>query len=153
MGRSSLIAVLFAGAAALVAGPALAADILGRWATEEEKSHVEIVTCADAPEMLCGTIVWLREPNDDAGQPKTDRNNPDEALRGRPIIGLPLLSGFIAGQEPNVWEDGKIYNPEDGEVYSCVMTLMEDGSLVVRGYVGIPLLGESQVWTRVPRDS
>lgn len=153
VGRSRVIAALVAGGLFLAAWPALAGDIFGRWATEEEKSHVEIVACPDAPEQLCGTIVWLKEPNDEAGQPKTDKNNPDEALRDRPIIGLKLLNGFIAAQVPNAWEDGKIYNPEDGELYSCVMTLMEDGSLEVRGYVGIPLLGQSQIWTRVPQDS
>ena len=148
MGRSK--ALLTAFALALWTAPAAAADVLGTWATAEEKSHVEIVACPDAPEKLCGTIVWLKQPNDEAGVPKTDKNNPDEALRSRPIVGLPLLSGF----EPDIteagrWTEGKIYNPEDGETYSCTMELLPDGRLEVRGYVGLPIFGKSQIWTPV----
>ena len=142
-------ALLTAFCLAFLGGPAAAADVPGTWATAEEKSRIEIVACADAQEKLCGSIVWLKEPYDDAGQPKTDRNNPDPALRSRPIIGLPLLSGFAKAAEPGVWEDGRIYNPEDGDTYSCTMTLLDDGRLEVRGYVGLPLFGKSQIWTRV----
>lgn len=140
-------ALAVAAIAAGVAGPALADEgVVGTWATEGGKSHVEISRCGSH---LCGEIVWLQEPNDAAGKPKVDRNNPDQALRDRPIIGLPLLNGFVAGSEPGTWEDGTIYNPEDGETYSCTMTLLDDGRLRVRGYVGLPIFGKSQVWTRV----
>lgn len=116
----------------------------GLWATEGGKSHVEIAPCG---EKLCGSIVWLKEPLDDEGAAKTDKNNPDEALRDRPIVGLPLLAGFVPGEAANEWVDGTIYNPEDGETYSCTMTLQSDGSLKVRGYVGLPIFGKSQIWT------
>ena len=36
----------------------------------------------------------------------------------------------------------------DGETYRCTMRVREDGSLRVRGYVGVPLLGKTQIWTR-----
>ena len=120
--------------------------VLGTWATEGGKSHVEIVACG---EKLCGSITWLKEPMDDEGKPKHDDNNPDMELQSRPILGLPLLANFIAGTEANVWEDGTIYNPEDGETYSCTMTLLDNATLKVRGYVGLPLFGKTQVWTRV----
>jgi uncharacterized protein (DUF2147 family) len=144
------IAVLFsallplAGALADVAGADNGA--LGTWATEGGKSHVEIMTCG---EKLCGRIIWLKEPMDDEGMPKHDANNPDSELQSRPIIGLPLLANFIAGAEANVWDDGTIYNPEDGETYSSTMTLLNGATLKVRGYVGLPLFGKTQVWTRV----
>jgi uncharacterized protein (DUF2147 family) len=142
--------LLAALALAVLTGPAAAANVLGTWATAEDKSHVEIVACAAAPDKLCGSIVWLKEPNDEAGQPKTDKNNPDEALRTRPVVGLPLLSGFVPDiTEQGRWTDGEIYNPEDGETYSCTMELLPDGRLEVRGYVGLPIFGKSQIWTRV----
>jgi uncharacterized protein (DUF2147 family) len=119
---------------------------LGRWITEGGKSHVEIARCG---EQLCGTIIWLKEPLDDGGQPKTDKNNKDEALRDRPILGLALLNGFGAEPVDGKWTDGKIYNPEDGETYSATMNLLDARRLKVRGYVGLPLFGKSQEWTRV----
>jgi uncharacterized protein (DUF2147 family) len=133
----------------LLPGVALANSFVGVWSTEEDKSRVEIKACADDEAKLCGTIIWLKEPLDDKGKPKTDKNNPEEQRRGRPILGLPLLSGFEKTDDPKVWGDGKIYNPEDGEVYSCTMELLSDGVLEVLGYIGIPLFGKTQEWQRV----
>ncbi len=122
------------------------ANVLGLWATPEEKSHVKIDKCG---EKLCGSIVWLKEPMTKAGKPKIDTNNEDEKLQSRAILGLPLLNEFVKTDDPNVWEDGEIYNPEDGKLYSCVLTLEDDGRLKVRGYVGLPLFGKTQYWTKV----
>ena len=128
-------------------GSAWANGALGAWATEGEKSHVTITACEDK---LCGTIIWLKEPLTEAGEPKHDANNPDDALKTRPIICLPLLAGFVPGdEEDNVWENGTIYNPEDGELYSCVLTLLDAGTLKVRGFVGLPLFGKTQIWKRI----
>ncbi len=127
-------------------GSAKAGGVIGTWATEEGKSHVEITPCG---EKLCGSVIWLKEPLDEQGEPKHDANNPNTALQSRRILGLPLLVNFAAGDEADVWENGSIYNPEDGELYSCTMTLLDSNTLKVRGYVGLPLFGKTQVWTRV----
>lgn len=126
------------------AGGALAAGAVGVWQTEGGKSRVEITQCG---EMLCGTIVWLKEPLDDEGKEKVDKNNPDEALKTRRLVGLKMLNGFVPDDEPNKWVKGTIYNPEDGDTYKCTMSLNDDGNLKVRGYVGIPLFGKTQIWT------
>ncbi len=142
-----------------LAAPAWAADdadaVLGAWVTADGKAKVEI---EKHDGVYDGRIVWLKEPNypaDDKlmpGQPKVDRVNPDKALQAHPIVGLPLISGFrYAGD--NVWSDGQIYDPESGKLYSCKMTLMMDGSLKVRGYVGISLFGRTEIWTRPPTDA
>ncbi|HUN52804.1 MAG TPA: DUF2147 domain-containing protein [Candidatus Sulfotelmatobacter sp.] len=148
-----MMAVLVAGLLAAwcrPAAPAAAADglsPLGVWATEGEKSHVKIEACGDK---LCGSVIWLKEPLDDKGREKTDQHNSDEALRARKIVGLAILSGFVPEKdEPGVWEDGKIYNPEDGKTYSCTLTVKDASTLRVRGYVGIALLGKTQIWKRV----
>lgn len=127
--------------------------ILGIWVTEGGKSHVEIVLKNGH---YAGNIVWLKEPDypaDDkqgmAGKPKVDRENPEIALRIRPVIGLPLLSGFRYSGD-NVWSDGSIYDPESGKTYRCKMTLMKNGELKVRGYIGFSLFGRTTVWTRFP---
>lgn len=131
--------------AALALSAPARADVSGVWATEDGDAHVEIVPCG---EQMCGKIVWLEEPNDEEGKPKLDKNNPDEALRGRPIVGMKLLNGFTRAGS-GAWENGTIYSPRDGKTYKSNMVLDGPDTLKLRGYVGIPLLGKTEVWSRV----
>ncbi|MDX2001911.1 MAG: DUF2147 domain-containing protein [Chitinophagales bacterium] len=119
--------------------------VLGQWYTTDKGAIVEIYECTGGK--LCGKVVWLREPNDANGKPKTDINNPDPKLRTRAAIGMVLLQGFVKDGE-NTWKDGKIYDPNNGKTYSCNMTLSGD-KLEVRGYIGISLFGRTENWTRV----
>ncbi|HEY3645108.1 MAG TPA: DUF2147 domain-containing protein [Gammaproteobacteria bacterium] len=142
----------------LSASVAWAADdadaVLGTWVTADGDARVQILKHADAYD---GSIVWLKEPEYPAGDPmagkaKLDLKNPDQSQRSRPVLGLPLIQGFkYAGD--GVWSDGHIYDPKTGKLYSCKMTLMMDGRLKVRGYWGISLFGETQIWTRPPMDA
>lgn len=125
------------------------ADILGVWTTANAKSVVEISQC-DAG--LCGRIISLKEevyPADDkmAGQKKVDRNNPDESKQSNPIVGLQILKGFTFDGD-DVWEDGEIYDPNNGKTYKCKMTMVDKNNLKVRGYIGFALLGRTTEWTR-----
>jgi len=133
---------------ALAAGPD---DVTGRWLNQEGDAAIDIFRCGN---LYCGKISWLKEPKypaDDkkgmAGRQKVDRENPDSALRSRPILGMQLLSSFqYTGG--NVWEKGTIYDPKSGKTYKCKMTL--DGNrLNIRGFIGISLIGRTNVWTRV----
>jgi uncharacterized protein (DUF2147 family) len=118
--------------------------VLGTWYNGSRESRIEIYKCADK---YCGKIVWLNEPNYEDGKPKVDKNNPDAKLKSRPIMGMPLMKDFEYDSK-NVWEDGEIYDPKSGKTYSCKMTLTDNDRLEVRGYVGISLIGRTDVWTR-----
>jgi uncharacterized protein (DUF2147 family) len=64
-----------------------------------------------------------------------------------------LMTGMtiINGMKPDAdtWDGGQILDPENGKLYKCKMHLDDDGQkLVVRGYVGVSLLGRSQTWIR-----
>jgi uncharacterized protein (DUF2147 family) len=138
-------AALFSGLLSLAAG---AADTpAGLWLTESGNAAVEIKDCGAG--LLCGQIVWLEEPNDETGKPKTDKKNPSADLKSQKLCGMLMIGNFKA-KSPSSYEDGFIYNPEDGKTYSSEMELKADGSLHVRGYVGFPMFGKSQVWTRLP---
>ena len=119
-------------------------SIVGEWYTENNKSVVKIYKVGNK---YYGKIIWLKAPNDKNGKPKLDKNNEDEKLQKRPLLNLVILKDFEY-DEDNEWDDGEIYNPEDGETYSCTMTLIDKNTLEVRGYVGISLLGKSQTWKR-----
>ncbi|MDA1101294.1 MAG: DUF2147 domain-containing protein [Proteobacteria bacterium] len=64
------------------------------------------------------------------------------------IAGIPFASSW-AGEAANIWDNGAIYDPEDGEVHACALTLLDSDTLKLRGYVGVPLFGKTQTWTRV----
>ena len=117
--------------------------LLGLWLTAEGKARVEITKTGDT---YSGKIIWLKEPDED-GKPKVDKKNPDEHLRTRPIIGLEIVYGFTYDDD-NEWTGGRVYDPESGNEYKAKMTLVDDKTLKLRGYILIPLLGRSEVWTR-----
>jgi uncharacterized protein (DUF2147 family) len=147
----ALLALSFVIAIACPAGAVGPDSIIGRWTTPDKTAQFEIYGCGS---LYCGKIAWLREPDYPPadkkmpGRPKVDGNNPDPALRSRTLSGLPFISGFRY-EGDNSWR-GMIYNPEDGRTYRCIFSTAGDNQLKVRGYIGIPLLGQTQTWTRVP---
>jgi len=118
-------------------------DILGIWYTEGGKSKVEI-TKKDGK--YSGKIIWLKTPNREDGTPKLDRENENEKLRSRKVLGINVIQGFE--WDDDEYEDGTIYDPENGKTYSCVITYENKDTLNVRGYIGFSLLGRTTVWTR-----
>lgn len=118
----------------------------GVWCVEGGASRVEISLCGNA---LCGRIVWLQSAFDRHSREVRDTHNPDAALRHRKVLGLTILRGLKkpSGRD-RVWQDGTIYDPNNGKTYTCRLTLGGENRLRLRGFVGIPLFGRTTVWTR-----
>ncbi|GAA4007325.1 DUF2147 domain-containing protein [Hymenobacter fastidiosus] len=119
---------------------------LGIWTNAEKKATFEIYQSGNK---LYGKIVSLTVPNDPAtGKAKLDSQNPDPKLRNRPRMGLVFMKDFEKDSQ-NKWDDGTIYNPEDGKTYSCYMKVLNANTMEVKGYIGFSLIGKSQTWTRI----
>lgn len=137
------------------AAQAQSSSVMGTWLTASGLAQIRIGPCADpARGPLCGFVVGLINPKGPDGaaispEAATDYRNPDAALRTRKVLGMPLIWGFKATSDPNVFEEGQIYNGENGKTYNANISLQPDGKLRLRGYVGTPMLGETQLWTRV----
>ena len=120
--------------------------VVGTWLNGSKKGHVQIYKQDDK---YFGKLIFLTEPNDPiTKKPKLDKNNPDAKLKARALMNMNIMTNFEFDGGV-IWDEGKIYNPEDGKTYSCKMTLKNPNTLDVRGYVGISLIGKTQVWTRV----
>lgn len=136
MAGGMLAAVLAPGAAA-AAGEMPAAP-LGRWLSQDHDGVFEIKDCGDT---LCGRLIGMRYqgamPTDDAGHPQCQ---------------LMMLTGFVRNQnDPTHWA-GKILDPEKGRTYHAVIWSPGPGLLNLRGYLLLPLFGETQRWTRYDGD-
>ncbi|TGE13912.1 DUF2147 domain-containing protein [Hymenobacter elongatus] len=119
---------------------------VGIWADETGESHIEIYRCG---EKLCGRLVWLREPQEsNTGRPKADLHNPDPSKRNMPLQNLTVLQNLRYNANSERWEDGEIYDPNNGHTYSCYMSLTKD-KLEVKGYIGFAIIGRSHYWSRV----
>lgn len=137
-------------AAAMSVTSAVAAQdngVAGRWLTENGKGVIAIAPCGDS---ICGKIDWMKPPpGSDPHYIPRDKNNPDPARRQQPMCGLQIIYGFHRDKDdPRHWVEGKVYDPESGDTYHGNITVVDTNHIRLRGYVGIPLLGESQVWTR-----
>jgi uncharacterized protein (DUF2147 family) len=86
------------------------------------------------------------QPGEDANalctECKDDRHN-------HPWLGLEIIRGMH--QDGDKFVDGTILDPRDGKIYSAMMSVSPDGkTLIMRGYIGLPLLGRNQYWSRLP---
>jgi len=137
---------LFAAVAlfALTGSSALAADPIGTWLTENGSSRIRLADCGGA---ICGTIVWLKEPNDETGKPKTDKNNTDASKRTRPLMGVQIVLSMKASGADK-WA-GQVYNAEDGKTYSGNLTFSGGNSLQLKGCALGGLVCKGQTWTKV----
>lgn len=120
-------------------------SIQGVWKTGEGNAMVRIYKNG---EKYQGKVVWLKEPIDpETGKPKVDKFHPDEASRTRSVLGLINVWGFVY-QEKNLWSDGNIYDPKNGNTYSCTIKMINSNTIEVRGFIGVSLIGRTDTWTR-----
>lgn len=119
--------------------------ILGVWATQGFGSIVQFAPCADDANTICGRIVWLWEPHDQRGEPRRDSKNPDADLRARGLAGIQIVTG-LREAEPGVWRGGRVYNPDDGRIYSGSIRLV-DGTLRLKG-CALRAFCQTQTWRR-----
>ena len=82
----------------------------------------------------------------DTGDAICDKCTDDR--KNQKLIGMIIAKGLKKSDAQ--YDGGEILDPDNGKIYRCKMKLDETGNrLEVRGFIGISLLGRSQIWNRV----
>ena len=133
----------------LATAPAFAQDAspAGLWQTFDDETHAPkaLVEIVDRAGLLSGRVVKLfPAPGEDPDPRCTDCRG---ERHNQPVLGMTILWDFR--RDGSGWDGGEVLDPESGDVYRATLHLRDGGArLDVHGYIGIPLLGRSQVWTR-----
>jgi len=109
---------------------------VGTWITANGNAVVRIAPCGDSgsSELLCGWIVGLQRP---PGAPvPTD-------VHGGSQCGLAIIAD--ERQRGDAWF-GTVADPRDGSTYGARLRVDDAGDLKLRGYLAIPLLGQTETW-------
>lgn len=118
----------------LLSGSVCAQDIVGKWKTIDddtgkERSIVEIYQKGDK---YFGKIVKLfREPGEDQNPVCTEC---EDERNGQPVLGMEIITNMVYDPSDQVYEDGEILDPENGNIYDCKLWI-DEGKLKVRGYI------------------
>lgn len=83
-----------------------------------------------------------------SAHPGKDVNNPDPAMHKTDLVGAEFIKNLVYDGEKS-WENGTIYDSRTGKTYNCDITLLDNGDIKIRGYIGISLLGQSVVFYRI----
>lgn len=135
---------------ALVSSAQAQMSPLGLWQSIDDgngQPKAEILIVQDANGGLTGKVErsLLTTPN-----PEPNCTLCTDDRKGQPKIGMEIIRGGKQIDGKEVWEGGKILDPENGKEYSLRLTPIEGGrKLEVRGFIGVPLLGRTQVWNRI----
>jgi uncharacterized protein (DUF2147 family) len=136
-------------AAAVIMSPAFADDSspVGLWKNIDDVSGKPkaLIRISETNGVLQGQIEKLFRAADQEQNPKCDKCT--DARKDQPIIGMVFMNGLK--KDGSEYTGGEILDPDNGKVYRSKMELTDGGKkLKVRGYIGVPMLGRSQVWVR-----
>ena len=145
--KATFAAIVFA-ATSIVAVSAMAQSTpVGLWRnvddkTGEVKAEIRIAETGGA---LLGRIEKsLRKDT----KPDAVCDECSDDRKGKPIAGLEIIRGGKKTESKDVWEGGKILDPENGKEYRASFTPVDGGKkLEVRGYLGP--FWRTQTWNRV----
>ena len=120
---------------------------VGLWRTIDDKSGKEksLVRVSESNGQLQITIEKLfREPGEETN-PLCDKCSGEK--KNKPVIGMQIGNGLK--KDGDVWSGGEILDPQNGKTYKCKVWLEDKGKkLNVRGFIGVSVLGRTQVWVR-----
>ena len=118
---------------------------VGIWKTIDDKTNqpASLIKIDEVNGMLEGTIIKTFPRENET--PLVICNLCKDDRKDKPIIGMRIMTD-LKKDETGMWSGGKILDPKNGETYKVKLTTEDGKKMDVRGYIGVPLLGRTQVW-------
>ncbi len=146
--KNLAVACVLAGS--VFAAAAQATSPAGVWRTIDDntKKDKSLVRIVESGGVYTGKVEKIVDP--DAPKDAVCKDCTDDR-KDKPILGMTIIKNMKqSASDKGVFEGGEILDPKNGKVYKSKLKLVEGGTqLDVRGYIGMPLLGRTQTWTRV----
>ncbi|MEO7213538.1 DUF2147 domain-containing protein [Mucilaginibacter sp.] len=127
----------------------LAADeqICGKWQNQEKNLVVQVYK---EDREFKAKIIWFNNgEGNKAMESWTDKHNPDPTLRSRKLLGMNVLEKLVYDRDSNSWEDGMIYDAQNGKHWNSSAYINKDGALKVKGYWHFKFIGKTMTFNRI----
>jgi uncharacterized protein (DUF2147 family) len=129
---------------------AQATSAAGLWKTVDDKTNKEksLVRIVETNGVFTGKVEKFLDP--ETAKDAVCKDCSDDR-KDKPILGMTIVRNMKqSADDKAVFEGGDILDPNNGKVYSAKLKLVDNGTkLDVRGYIGLPMLGRTQTWSRV----
>jgi uncharacterized protein (DUF2147 family) len=144
--KSAVSVVVFGFALFACSAFAQATDpAVGVWKTIDDKTNqpASLIKIDEVNGMLEGTIIKTFPRENET--PLIVCNLCKDDRKDKPIVGMKIMAD-LKKDGAGMWSGGKILDPKNGEIYKVKLTTEDGKKMDVRGYIGVPLLGRTQVW-------
>ncbi len=114
-------------------------EILGYYMSPEKNS---IFKFYKSGQKYYGKLVWMKNPA------RLDTLNPDKKKHHSKLLGSLIAWDFVSDGKHS-WNKGHIYDANSGKTYKAKITRDKDNNLILRGYVGVQLIGKTEYFVKV----
>lgn len=120
-------------------------SIIGKWESvnEETKKVESTIEIYEKSGKFFGKIIEIKDPE------KKDAlcNLCEGSLKDKPILGMIIVSDLKKNQDE--WSGGRVLDPKNGKEYKCTISLKDENTMKLRGYIGFSVFGRTAYWYRV----
>lgn len=120
-------------------------SILGKWKSIDEDTNKDesVIEIYQDNGLFYGKIIQLLDPQ----KKGIVCENCKGKNKNKPIEGLVIINGLK--RDGNEWSGGKVLDPKNGKEYKCFITLKDNNTIKLRGYIGFSVFGRTAYWYRV----
>lgn len=122
-------------------------QICGKWQNTDKNLIVQVYK---EDEQFKAKLVWFDNgAGAGAMETWTDKHNPDPALRSRKLLGMNVLEKLVYNPNTNSWEEGMIYDAQNGRHWNSSAYIDKNGQLKVKGYWHFKFIGKTMTFNRI----